>query len=444
MQSVRLSGKLSVRKLPDAPGVYFFRDGRRKTLYIGRATSLRDRVRSYFGADVESARGPLITRMVRDAQSVSWQEADSVLEAIILEANLIKKFRPPFNTKEKDDKSFNYVVVTKERFPRVLVVRGREFAEKFPAGSTKHVFGPFPWSGVFREAMKLIRRLFPFRDACQPAMTAHAGQAGTPLRHSNILKNVGMSRGSGAGKRTAGKPCFNRQLGLCPGVCTGEVTEREYAKSIQHLVLFFSGKKRELVRTLARDMRALAKQKKFEQASKLKRRIFVLTHIRDVALVKGEVRAVHSLPARGRIEGYDVAHISGTDTVGVMVVVEGGEAKKPEYRKFRVRTPARGSDTAALAEIIERRLGHPEWPLPALIVVDGGVAQRNTVLRILDRYGYRIPIVGVVKDERHRPERVLGDRAAVRAREGDILLANAEAHRYALKYHDALRRKRMS
>ncbi len=440
MPSVRFSTKHFTHKLPDTPGVYFFRDGRGKMLYIGRATSLRDRVRSYLSTGIASARGPLIEHMVRDARSVSWQRADSVLEAILLEANLIKKYRPPFNTKEKDDKSFNYVVVTKEKFPRVLVVRGRDLAERFPAGSTKHVFGPFPYGGVFREAMKIVRKMFPFRDTCQPTEVSAYRQ------HSNILENVGMlSRGKrarGAEGRT-GKPCFNRQLGLCPGVCTGEITEKEYEKSIRHLALFFTGKKRELVRALERDMRALARLKKFERASELKRRVFALTHIRDVALVKDELRGVQGGSSRSRIEGYDVAHTAGTDTVGVMVVVEGGEARKREYRKFKVRTPARGSDTAALAEVFERRLGHTEWPLPTLMVVDGGAAQRNAVLRILDRYGYRIPIVGVVKDERHRPERILGDRAVVRGREREILLANAEAHRYALKYHSFLRGKKM-
>ena len=439
MPSVRLSTRHFTHKLPDTPGVYFFRDGRGKVLYIGRATSLRDRVRSYFGMDIESTRGPLIGRMVRGARSISWQEADSVLEAIILEANLIKKFRPLFNTKEKDDKSFNYVVITKERFPRVLVVRGRELSERFPARSAKHVFGPFPYGGVFREAMKIIRKIFPFRDTCQPALKV-------PQRHSNILENVGMFSLEGKVSMVrghVGKPCFNRQLGLCPGVCTGEITEKEYAKSIRHLKLFFAGKKRELVRALERDMRARARQRKFEQASGLKRQIFALAHIRDVALVKDELRGVQGASSHSRIEGYDVAHTAGTDTVGVMVVVEDSLGKKSEYRKFKVRAPVHGSDTAALAEVFERRLGHPEWLLPTLMVVDGGAAQRNVVLRILDRYGYRIPVVGVVKDERHRPERILGDRAVVRDREREILLANAEAHRYALKYHSLLRGKKM-
>lgn len=408
MPSVRLGKSSALRKLPDAPGVYFFRDGRSRILYIGRATSLRDRVRSYFGADVPEARGPLIERMRDAARSVSWQETDSVLEAIILEANLIKKHRPTFNTKEKDDTSFTYVVVTREKFPRVLAVRGRELASRFPAKSVRRMFGPFPQSGVFREAMKIVRKIFPFRDSCVPG---------------------------------AGRPCFNRQLGLCPGICTGEISERDYARTIRNLELFFSGKKRELIRSLERGMRAYAKQREFERASEAKRQIFALTHIRDVALVKDELRGAQGASPVNRIEAYDIAHTSGTDTVGVMVVVTGGEAAKGEYRTFRLHGETKGSDTAALAEVIERRLGHPEWPLPVLIVVDGGAAQRNTALRILGRYGYAIPVVGIVKDERHRPNRILGSRADTRGRENDILLANAEAHRFAVRRHDILRRK---
>lgn len=394
--------------MPDVPGVYFFLGPRRKILYIGRATSLRDRVRSYFLRGVSEARGPLIERMLKDARSVSWQKTDSVLEAIILEANLIKKHRPPFNTREKDDKSFQYVVITKEEFPRVLVVRGRELHEEFPPGSALDVFGPFPHGSLFREAMRLIRKIFPFRDACVPG---------------------------------AGKLCFNRQIGMCPGVCSGEISARDYAKRIRHLAFFLSGRKQTLVRALERSMRALSKQKKFEQAADVKRRIFALSHIRDVSLIKDEFRAIKGGGRCFRIESYDVAHTSGSGTVGVMVVMENGELVKDEYRKFRVRADTRGSDTGALAEIIERRIGHSEWPLPSLFVLDGGNTQRNTVLRILNRYGYAIPVVNVVKDERHAPKRIVGNRATIREREREILLVNAEAHRFAVRYHDALRRK---
>ena len=122
--------KKRMSTLPDGPGVYFFLDARKKILYIGKATSLRSRVRSYFAADLHRSRGPLIVEMVKKAASIEWRATDSVLEALILEANLIKRHKPKHNTDLKDDKSWNYVVVTKEDFPRVLLVRGKELAQK--------------------------------------------------------------------------------------------------------------------------------------------------------------------------------------------------------------------------------------------------------------------------------------------------------------------------
>src|SRR3989344_4995401 len=155
-------------KLPDNPGVYFFKKGR-EILYIGKAASLRDRVRSYFSSDLESGRGPAIVKMVTDATKISWLSTDSVLEALILEANMIKRYQPPANVDEKDNKSFNYLVITKENFPRVLVVRGRELFQKWNNKDSKHVFGPFPAVLALRDAINIVRKIFPFRDSkCVP------------------------------------------------------------------------------------------------------------------------------------------------------------------------------------------------------------------------------------------------------------------------------------
>ena len=151
---------------------------------------------------------------------------------------------------------------------------------------------------------------------------------------------------------------------------------------------------------------------------------------------------VHSLGVRTqRIEGYDVSHLLGVKAVGVMVVVEDNEPQKNQYRKFNIQTDKKGSDTHALAEILERRLGHPEWPLPRIIVVDGGKAQINTVENILKKYGIVIPIVGVVKDEYHRPKNILGNRKLIALREKEILLANSEAHRFSIAFHRKKRKK---
>ena len=393
-------------KIPDSPGVYFFKKGK-QTLYIGKAASLRDRVRSYFAADLVKGRGGRIVAMVEKAESLEWTVTDSVLEALILEANLIKEKQPPYNVDEKDNKSFNYLVITKEDFPRVLVVRGRELFDPLKAGSwkLKATFGPFP-SGL-KEALKIIRRIFPYRDNCIP---------------------------------NNGKPCFNRQIGLCPGVCNGEMRKDEYAERIRHICELFSGNFKGLKRDLARAMKEAAKAEEFEKAAALRRQITALEHIRDVSLIKDELRVA---PGGGtRIEAYDVAHTGGEETVAVMTVVAGGEALKAAYRKFKIQS-ATNNDVAALKEALSRRLAHSEWPLPRVFVVDGAAAQLNAARRVLRDAGVEIPVVGVVKNERHKPERLIGDQRAIEAHEKDILLANSEAHRFAITWHRARRSKAM-
>ena len=179
--------------LPDVPGVYKFLGSKREILYIGMATSLKSRVRSYFASDLVATRGSHIRKMVGDAVAVEWHETDSVLEAMILEANLIKKHQPPANSRDRDNKSFNYLVITREEYPRVLIVRGRELFQKWQEKDIRHLFGPFPAGGSLKAAVKLVRTIFPFRDMCVPG---------------------------------SGKPCFNRQIGLCPGVCTDHPPHR--------------------------------------------------------------------------------------------------------------------------------------------------------------------------------------------------------------------------
>lgn len=398
------------KDLPDTPGVYFFMGARKRILYIGKATSLRSRVRSYFTDDIADKRSALIEKMVAEAVDVEWTETDSVLEALILEANLIRTHRPKYNTREKDDKSFNHLVITQEEYPRVLVVRGRDVTERFTKGELKYVFGPFPSGTLFREALKIVRSIFKFYDTEKP------------------LGKITTKMGRGAID-------FNRQIGLYPS----EHSREEYQKTIRHLALFFEGRKKELVAELEREMRALAKEQRFEEAGEVKRKIFALTHIRDVALVRREMYR-HDAGA-GRVEAYDVAHLAGKDMVGVMTVVEGGQARPAEYRKFKIRSVTSSNDPAALREILDRRLGHTEWPMPTVIVVDGATAQKNAAELILKKYGVGIPVVAVTKDEYHRPKRILGAQSLVGKQEDEILLANAEAHRFAITYHRQKRGK---
>lgn len=400
--------------VPDTPGVYFFRGPKGEILYIGKATSLRDRVRSYFGAGLAEARSPAIVSMVEKAQSLTWQECGSVLEALIVEANLIKKHQPPFNVDEKDDKSWNYLVITKEAFPRVLVVRGRELNDPMRKADyvPRAIFGPYPHGGQLKEALKIVRKIFQYRDTCIPADQKSSSNRKAPL--------------SGA------KPCFNAQIGLCPGVCSGAMGADDYAHLIRNISDLFKGNFHGLKRRLGNEMQAAAKAERFEEATTLRRQISALEHIRDVSLIKDEARSGNG---RGvRIEAYDVAHTGGSETVGVMTVVRAGEAQKEAYRKFIIRT-ATNDDTASLGEMLERRLAHSEWEYPRVIVVDGGTGQVNRARKVLKSAGVLIPIVGVVKDDRHKAERLIGDARSIEVYGTDILLANAEAHRYAITWH---------
>ncbi len=392
-------------ELPDEPGIYFFRDKKKKILYIGKATTLKDRVRSYFSKDLAEARSPAIVKMIEESVVITWQQTDSVLEALILEANLIKQHMPPYNSASKDNKSFNYLVITKEAYPRLQVVRGRELFQNWRESQIKKLFGPFPQGLSLQDALKIVRKIFPFRDAkCTPC---------------------------GEGKNKACKPCFNRQIGMCPGPCTGEISKTEYAATIRHITELFSGNFHGLKRQLAKEMKEAAKKQDYEKAETLRRQCSALEHIKDVSLIKSE-RV--SAGGGARVEAYDVAHTSGSETVGVMTVVDNGEAYKAAYRKFKI-SSVTNDDVGALTEMLERRLTHDEWPLPRVFAVDGGKGQMRAAERLLKKAGIEIPVVGVVKNEFHKPERLIGDARAIKAYERDILLANNEAHRYAITWH---------
>ncbi len=422
--------ELSKYKLPDEPGVYLFKKGK-KIIYVGKATSLRDRVRSYFAADLGQARGGRIVGMVAEATALSWERTNSVLEALILEANLIKRHQPPYNVDEKDNKSFNYLVITKEDFPRVVVVRGRELFQKWNDKDIKHLFGPFPHGGSLQEAIKIVRKIFPFRDSkcvpCADQLRRHAGLRKSPM---GDLRNPALKC----------KPCFNRQIGLCPGVCTGEISKEEYAKSVRNICELFSGNFKGLKRRLAREMKLYAEGERYEEARMIHRQISALEHIRDVSLIKGDQRI--SSGGGARVEAFDVAHTAGQETVAVMTVVSGGETIKGAYRKFKIQT-AGNDDVAALSEALSRRLNHAEWPLPRVFVVDGATAQLNAARKILRAAGVEVPVVGVVKNEAHKPERLIGEPRAIRAYEKDILLANSEAHRFGITWHRRRMRQAM-
>jgi excinuclease ABC subunit C len=396
--------------LPDKPGVYLFLKGK-DILYIGKATSLKDRVRSYFGKDLIDARGPLLVDMVFKAENIEWIETPSVLEALILEANLIKKHQPYYNTKEKSDKSFNYVCITKparntsrndvggDELPKVLVLRGKNLDKR----DYKNVFGPYTNGGQLREALKIIRKIFPFYD-----------------------------------DKTKNYKEFYQQIKLVPS----EENRKEYLRNIKHIILFLNGKKKDIIIDLNREMKIHAKKLEFEKAGEIKRKIFALNHINDISLIKNSLEPrTLNLEPNSRIEAYDIAHMSGQNMVGVMTVIEDGEVAKSEYKKFKIKTQKDANDVGALKEVLERRLKHAEWSLPSFIVVDGSTAQINIAEKVLKDNNFDIKVVAVTKDSRHKVNELKGDKALISKYKREIILANNEAHRFAITYHKQMRGK---
>ncbi len=409
--------------LPDVPGVYLFTKGRgkaKKILYIGKATSLRDRVRSYFDDDLIVTRGPRLVDMVTQADGIAHEPTPTVLEALVREAALIREHNPPANAMGKDDKTFLYAVITDEEIPRVLAIRGKDIDFKKKMSGTlvlRDIHGPFPSGYQLREALRLIRRIFPFYDTDRP---------------------IGEIRAKG-NKHLKAKVEFNRQIGQYPR----SMERADYLRSIRNVSLFLSGRVKTLRTTLARDMKSAVKDERFEDAGTIKRQLFALDHVQDVSLIKDEYRKEETGP---RIEAYDTAHISGTNAIGVMVAIENGMPVKADYRMFRIRGvggKSQNNDIASLKEILSRRLGHPEWPLPRAFVVDGGATHKKAAEEVLKELGVGIPVVAVVKDEKHRPREVLGGLRA-KITDADAVLANSEAHRFSLLNHRKARSRAMT
>ena len=415
--------------LPDVPGVYLFTQGKgrgKKVLYVGKATSLRDRVRSYFDDDLIATRGPRVVDMVTKADGMMHETTPTVLEALVREAALIRHYSPRGNSEGKDDKTFLYSVITAEEIPRVLAIRGKDIdfeAQTFSVNQSRSIisyqaaYGPFPSGYQLREALRIIRRIFPFFDTDKPVGTR--------------------------GKHQLAKVEFNQQIGQYPR----DMDRKAYLRSIRNVSLFLSGRVKALRTTLTREMYQFAKAERFEDAAEIRRQLFALDHVQDVSLIKEDRDKGQDAP---RIEAYDTAHISGSNAIGVMTVVENGVPVKADYRMFKIKGTEQkataisrdakrmNDDIASLKEILSRRLGHSEWPLPKAFVIDGGKTHKKAAESVLIEVGITIPVVAVVKDEKHRPREVIG---AVKAgiSEADAVLANSEAHRFSLAKHRAAR-----
>jgi len=385
--ALRRTGRqpLGRKKIPLRPGVYRFLDKRGRVLYVGRANALRRRVLQYFQKNL----APHTEEMVSLARDLKFQVTDTILDSIVLEANLIKKYWPKYNVREKDDKSFIYIVIPQAEFTYPKLVRAHELKKFSPAKA--RIFGPYNSQSLAANALKIIRRIFPY-STCRPYQ---------------------------------GHPCFDWQIGLCPGICIGQISARDYLANIKNIILLLGGHKKRLLKKLSKDNPLQAK---------------ALQHIQDVTLLSNDDLALGGL---NRIEGYDISHLSGRETYGSMVVFKQGQPDKSQYRLFKIKTAPAHDDLRALAEVLSRRLKHQEWPRPDMIMIDGGKPQIDFVRAELSKQNINIPLVGISKyagDKLVYPAGVKKSIKDLAQMNRNILLqVRDEAHRFGLK---ASRRKR--
>ena len=544
-----------LENLPTGPGVYLMKNDAGEIIYVGKAINLRNRVRSYFRElKPDQAKTKALVKHIADLEYIL---ADNELEALVLECNLIKKYRPKYNINLKDDKTYPFLKITKEDYPQVLVTR------KVLKDGARY-FGPYPSVNELRNSLEMIRKIFPFRSCKQKVFTND-------------------------------RPCLNAHIQMCYAPCVGRISKEEYNEMIEQVALFFEGKQDGLVKRLRQEMEQAAENLEFEQAARLRdqlqgveqimtqqkavlggeddqdviamarglnqccvqiffvrggkivgrenyflrgtddssrgevlasfmkqfyltcqfipRNILLETELEEQAVLeqwlseKRESRVYLKVPKRGqakelvdlvgknasealakqeleetvreqrtvsvleqlqqllglenppaRMECYDISNTQGTESVASMVVFVDGKPKKDQYRRFKIKTVEGANDYASLKEVLTRRFrrGLAEQSegengkfdvFPDVIMMDGGRGQVNIALEVLQELGLKIPVCGMVKDNRHRTRGLYYNNVELLMEENSepfllITRMQDEAHRFAITYHRSLRGKR--
>ena len=402
-------------KVPQTPGVYTFWKknsliGTFEPIYIGKSINLKARLLSYLLPNL----GIKTSQMVKDAEKVTYIEVFSELESLLLESSLIKKFKPKYNIISKDDKHSLYILITNEKFPRVITSR-RSTSEKVLA-----FFGPFPNSTNVKTILKLIRRIFPYSD-----------------------------------HKLGKKLCLYNHIGLCNPCPNTAKDNKEYMKNINSIKLVLSRKFNIVRRKLVKEMDSFSKLTKYEEATLIREKIKSLDYITEDRIPEEmflenpnlvedqkdeelkELKKILRIKALKRIECFDVAHLSGTSATASMVVFIDGESEKEYYRHFRIRQKKQASDYDSMREISKRRAKHiKDWGKPNLIIVDGGLGQIKVFSKELKKLS--IPIVGIAKN----PDRLIfldGKKIKLTGKTLNLVSRiRDEAHRFARRYHHKL------
>ena len=441
--------KQKLSKLPAQPGVYFHKDKTGEIIYVGKAAVLKNRVRQYFQ---NSKKDPKTAALVAEINDTDWIVVDTEMDALFLESEMIKRYMPKWNILLRDDKTVSYVRISmQDEVPYISFTRT-------PMDDKATYIGPFYGKTAVEKSVRMLRRIFPYYE-----------------------------------KPYDGKKSLNTDLGLTPGIEVGKCTPEDYKRNLRKMIRYLKGERQTLLKELEKTMYDESSKGNFELAAEARDQLAGLKELRrkivfsdkefmdissDQALK--QLQNLLNLPEPPRrIEGYDISHQSGTNTVGSMVVFVNGAAARSEYRKFKVRTST-SDDLKSLVEVISRRIKHSEWEFPNLIILDGGVTQLNAVLPIVEPLG--IPVIGRDKSGNHArnapvklvvPNSLILGTSGARQREAEhaspmamgasdatrelenlelpqsshiarlIARIDEESHRFAITYHSLLKSKNL-
>jgi len=429
-----------LKTLPNAPGVYFHKNAQGQIIYVGKAAVLKNRVRQYFQSSRNMDAKTLV--LVSEIADTDWIVTESEIDALFLESEMVKRYKPRYNILLQDDRSQLFVRITsRDAYPHISFTR-------MPMDDGAEYYGPYYNGWAVKKALRYLRRIFPYST------------------HEVMPKRV----------------CLQYHLGLCPGVEEQKMSSVEYKKILAKLTMYLKGERVRLVKQLEAEMKQAAKNQSFELAAKRRNQINSLKELqkqiifsdrefmdisKDQALAGLSDLLTIAIPRR--IEGYDISHMQGTNNVASMVVASNGLADKAEYRKFKMRLPG-NNDFGHMHEVISRRFSgkHLDWPKPDLLLIDGGKGQLTAALQALKERGVQIPAIGLAK----RLEEIVihKDNSGVKLNPKSfknafvtenedfyiVLLPKDshivkllqrirdESHRFAVSYHTVLKRQRQT
>ncbi|MCA9333148.1 GIY-YIG nuclease family protein, partial [Candidatus Saccharibacteria bacterium] len=439
MQSV-ISEKL--KNLPSNPGIYFFKDRENKIIYIGKAAVIKNRVRQYFQRS--RSRDAKTNALVAEIVDVDWMEVESEIEALFLESEMIRRYLPPYNILLRDDKSLTYIRIDIDsNYPTVSTTRR-------PLDDGAKYFGPYLSSHSIKQALRLLRRIFPY-----------ATQQSKGQKRANL----------------------HYHLGLDPGLEEDRTSLNDYKNNLRRLIAVIEGKRKIIEKDIEKSMKLASKNHRYEEAAVYRNQlnnlrkldqqiIFSDREFQDISKdhALDELCRVLGISFPFRIEGYDISHMQGTDVVASMVVFTNGVSNKGEYRKFKTKTN-KNDDFYNMNETIKRRFSHKNksWVLPNLVLIDGGKGQLDAALKARDDSGIEIPFIGLAKRDEdivvnRERSNVNVNREEISKLGGFITESNNfvvinipkstnlvkllqrvrdESHRFAVSYHSAIKTKRV-